>query len=88
MEVFKLHHPRDVTVLCDRNGFEQVADYLEVDDHGQEYRVCASSQQDIRFGCRCGNQVLICRFAADLPLEPERLPLHMTIGGECWQDPD
>jgi hypothetical protein len=42
MEVFKLHHPRDVTVLCDRNGFEQVADYLEVDDHGQEYRVCAS----------------------------------------------
>jgi hypothetical protein len=42
MEFFQLHHPLNVTVLCDRKGCEQVADYLEVDDHGQEYRVCAS----------------------------------------------
>jgi hypothetical protein len=42
MEFFQLHHPPNVTVLCDRKGCEQVADYLEVDDHGQEYRVCAS----------------------------------------------
>jgi hypothetical protein len=41
MEFFQLHHPLNVTVLCDRKGCEQVADYLEVDDHGQEYRVCA-----------------------------------------------
>jgi hypothetical protein len=36
MEFFQLHHPPDVTVLCDRKAYEQVADYLEVDDHGQE----------------------------------------------------
>jgi len=42
MEFFQLHHPPDVTVLCDHKGCEQVADYLEVDDHGHEYRVCAS----------------------------------------------
>jgi hypothetical protein len=42
MKFFHLHHPPDVTVLCDRKGCEQVADYLEVDDHGHEYRVCAS----------------------------------------------
>jgi hypothetical protein len=41
MEFFHLDHPPDVTVLCDRKGCEQVADYLEVDDHGHEYRVCA-----------------------------------------------
>jgi len=34
MEFFHLHHPLDVIVLCDRKGWEQVADYLEVDDHG------------------------------------------------------
>jgi hypothetical protein len=42
MEFFQLHHPPDATVLCDRKDCEQVADYLEVDDHGHEYRVCAS----------------------------------------------
>ena len=42
MEFFRLHHPLNLIVLCDRKGCEQVADYLEVDDHGQEYRVCAS----------------------------------------------
>ena len=40
MEFFQLLHPPDVTVLCDRNACEQVADYLEVGDHGQEYHVC------------------------------------------------
>jgi hypothetical protein len=42
MEFFQLHHPLNATVLCDRKGCEQVADYLEVDDHGQEYRLCVS----------------------------------------------
>ena len=36
MEFFQLHHPPDVTVLSDRKGCEEVADYLEVDDHGHE----------------------------------------------------
>jgi hypothetical protein len=42
MEFFQFHHPLNATVLCDRKGCEQVADYLEVDDHRQEYRVCGS----------------------------------------------
>jgi hypothetical protein len=42
MEFFQLHHPPEATVLCDCKPCEQVADYLEVDDHGQEYRTCAS----------------------------------------------
>lgn len=41
MEFFHIHHPQDVTVLCDREGCEQVADYLEVDDNGHENRACA-----------------------------------------------
>jgi hypothetical protein len=42
MEFFQLHHPLEMTVLCDRRGCEQVADYLEVDNHGNEQRVCAA----------------------------------------------
>jgi hypothetical protein len=41
MDFFQLQHPLNATALCDRKGCEQVADYLEVDDHGHEYRVCA-----------------------------------------------
>ncbi len=41
MQFFGLYHPEDMTVLCDRQGCERVADYLEVDDHGREYRACA-----------------------------------------------
>jgi hypothetical protein len=37
MEFYQLQHPLNATVLCDRKGCEQVADYLEVDDHGHEY---------------------------------------------------
>jgi hypothetical protein len=42
MEFSQLHHPPDVAVLCDRKGCEHVADYLEVGDHGHEYRLCGS----------------------------------------------
>jgi hypothetical protein len=42
MEFFQLHHLPGVAVLCDRKGCEQVADYLEVDDYGDEHRACAS----------------------------------------------
>ena len=41
MKFFHLHHPEEVTVLCDHERCEQVADYLEVDDHGREQRACA-----------------------------------------------
>jgi hypothetical protein len=49
MEFFQLQHPLNATVLSERKGCEQVADYLEVDDHGQEYRACADGQQDAFF---------------------------------------
>jgi hypothetical protein len=42
MEFFQLHHPTDEIVLCDYKDCEGIADYLELDDHGQEYHVCAS----------------------------------------------
>jgi hypothetical protein len=42
MNFFQLHHPLNVTILCDRKACEQVADYLEVDDHDNEYRACAT----------------------------------------------
>ena len=41
MEFFHLQHPLNATVLCDRKGCEEVADCLEVDDHGHEYLACA-----------------------------------------------
>ena len=64
MEFFQLHHPLNATVLCDRKGCEQVADYLEVDDSGHEYRLCASHTDSKTHSSR-------------LPLEPWwRAPAH------------
>jgi hypothetical protein len=71
MEFFHLQHPLNATVLCDRKGCEQVDDYLEVDDHGHEYRVCAVHTRTARRilrGCRRGNQVPIFLSEADLLL--------------------
>ncbi|HVH86740.1 MAG TPA: hypothetical protein VM912_08450, partial [Terriglobales bacterium] len=84
MEFFQLHHPPDVTVLCDRRGCEQVADYLEVDDHGHEYRSALRTPTARRMlrGCRRGNQVLIFLSEADLPLEPWRCPCRMRLAEE------
>jgi hypothetical protein len=52
MEFFRLHHPEDVTVLCDHERCEQVADYLEVDDHGREQRACAMHTASKRHALR------------------------------------
>src|ERR1035437_5786122 len=57
MELFQLHHPLHATVLCDRKGCEQVAVYLEVDDSGHAYRLCASLTDNTPHASR-------------LPLEP------------------
>ncbi len=40
MKYFRLEHPSDKIVLCDRPRCERVADYLELDDH-RESHVCA-----------------------------------------------
>ena len=50
MEFFQLHHPLNATVLCDRKDCEQVADYLEADDSGHEYRsALRTPEQDTFF---------------------------------------
>jgi hypothetical protein len=38
---FQLEHPPNEVVICDHMGCEEVADHLDVDVQGREYRVCA-----------------------------------------------
>lgn len=52
MGFFQLHYPLDQTVLCDHKNCESIADYLEVDDHGQEFRVCASHTESTTHASR------------------------------------
>jgi hypothetical protein len=37
MEYFRLDHPPDRLILCNRPNCEDIADYLEVNEHGGEY---------------------------------------------------
>lgn len=41
MEYFRLNHPPDRLILCNRSNCEDIADYLEVNDKGGEDFVCA-----------------------------------------------
>jgi hypothetical protein len=42
MEHFRLEHPPDRLILCNRSKCEGIADYLEVNEHGGEDFVCAA----------------------------------------------
>jgi len=42
MKHFQLEHPPDRTIVCDDMACEAVADYLEVNEDGHEYFVCAN----------------------------------------------
>jgi hypothetical protein len=42
MEYFRLDHPPDRLILCNRSNCEGIADYLEVNEHGGEYLACAA----------------------------------------------
>jgi len=42
MEYFRLDHPPDRLILCNRSNCEDIADYLEVNEHGREDYVCAA----------------------------------------------
>jgi len=42
MEHFRLEHPPDRLILCHRSNCEDIADYLEVNEHGREDFVCAA----------------------------------------------
>ena len=75
MDFFQLQHPLNATVLCDRKGCEQVADYLEVDDHGQEYRVCAVHTDSKTHSSRLPTR----KPSPDLPFRSR--PAAWTVGG-------
>jgi hypothetical protein len=42
MEYFRLEHPPDRLILCNRPDCEHIADYLELDEQGCEDLVCAA----------------------------------------------
>jgi hypothetical protein len=75
MEFFQLQHPLNASVLCDRKGCEQVADYLEVDDHGHEYRVCAVHTDSKTHSSRLPTR----KPSPDFPFRSR--PAAWTVGG-------
>jgi len=48
MEYFCLDHPSDQLILCIRSRCENIADYLEVNEHGEEECVCAAHTSSVR----------------------------------------
>jgi hypothetical protein len=49
MEYFRLHHPPDRLILCDRSNCEDIADYLEVNEQNREAFVCAAHTSSQRY---------------------------------------
>jgi len=49
MEYFRLDHPPDRLILCNRSNCEGIADYLEVNEHGGEYLACAAHTSSKRY---------------------------------------
>jgi hypothetical protein len=49
MEYFRLDHPPDRLVLCNRSNCEDIADYLEVNEHGREDFACAAHTSSERY---------------------------------------
>jgi len=48
MEYFCLDHPSDEAILCGRPDCKMIADYLEVNEHGEEECVCAAHTSSVR----------------------------------------
>jgi hypothetical protein len=42
LEYFRLEHPPDRLILCNRSDCKDIADYPEVNEHGSEDFVCAT----------------------------------------------
>jgi hypothetical protein len=42
MKYFRVEHPQDQLILCTRSKCKDIADYLEVNEHGGENCVCAA----------------------------------------------
>ena len=49
MEYFRLNHPPDRLILCNRSPCEDIADYLEINEHGREDFVCAAHTSSQRY---------------------------------------
>ncbi len=48
MEYFRLDHPPDRLILCNRPNCENIADYLEVSEQGDEDFLCAAHTSSVR----------------------------------------
>jgi len=49
MEYFRLDHPPDRLILCNRSKCKDIADYLEVNEHGREAFACAAHTSSVRY---------------------------------------
>ena len=48
MEYFCLDHPSDQPILCGRSDCKNIADYLEVNGHGDQESVCAVHTSSVK----------------------------------------
>ena len=48
MEYFCLDHPSDQPILCGRSDCGSIADYLEVNEHGDQEFACATHTRSVR----------------------------------------
>ena len=70
MEHFRLEHPPDRLILCNRSQCEGIADYLEVNEHGGEDLVCAAHTSSERHASVCRSAFMLNRTGADLLPSP------------------
>ena len=52
MRYFHLEQPFDELILCDREDCEAIADYLEVEDDGNEHRLCSFHTRSTKYASR------------------------------------
>jgi hypothetical protein len=52
MQFFHLEQPLDEMIVCDRDGCEAIADYLEVEDDETEQRLCAGHTRSYKYASR------------------------------------
>jgi len=48
MEYFRIEHPPNRLILCNRGNCEDIADYIEVNEHGVKDWVCAVHTSSVR----------------------------------------
>ena len=48
MEYFCFDHPQDQLILCGRSDCKNIADYLEINEHGNQEYICAVHTSSVR----------------------------------------